>query len=98
MNNVQINLLAPNLSDTTKVYITGDINQFGSWQPNKTQMKNSGNHLWQITFTPKPNASIEYKFTLGSWQKEGLTKNNKPLPNFAINTQTTKIKTDTVYN
>ncbi len=97
-NKVYIKLFAPNLADTTKVYITGDIDQFGRWQPDKTPMKNQGHHLWKIAFIPKLNASIEYKFTLGSWEKEGLTKDNNPLPNFAINTQDTKNKTDTVYN
>lgn len=95
---VYINLFAPNILETTKVYITGDIDAFGRWQPDKTIMKNKGHHLWQIAFTPKPNASVEYKFTLGSWQKEGLNKGNNPLPNFSINTQNTKNKTDTVYN
>lgn len=99
LNSQQVNIqvFAPNLADTTTVYISGDIDLLGSWQPDKTPMTFKGNHLWEKTFITKPGASIEYKFTLGSWQKEGLDKQGNPFPNFSINTATTKVKTDTIY-
>jgi len=96
-NSVKISLFAPNLSDTTPVFISGDIETLGSWQPDKTLMTFVGNHIWIKEFVPQANASIEYKFTLGSWQKEGLDNNGNPFPNFSINTAKTSSKTDTIY-
>lgn len=96
-NLVKIQVVSPNLADTTQVYISGDIEALGMWQPDKVPMTFIKNHLWEKTFIPKPGASIEYKFTLGSWQKEGLDNDGNPFPNFSINTATTKVKTDTIY-
>jgi len=95
---VKIQVFTPYLNDTTStVYISGDIDALGAWNANKTPMSFVRKHLWRKSFKPKTNASIEYKFTLGSWQKEGLDKQGRPFANFSINTATTRIKTDTIY-
>ncbi|MCF6213226.1 MAG: alpha/beta hydrolase [Flavobacteriaceae bacterium] len=96
-NLVGIKLFAPNLADSTAVFISGNIDALGRWQPNKAEMTFVGNHIWKKEFTPQLNASVEYKFTLGSWQKEGLDKEGNPFQNFSINTAKTHSKTDTIY-
>lgn len=90
-------LYAPNLPDTTQVYIAGDIAQLGNWNPSLVTMQSLGNHKWVKKIAPQSGASIEYKFTLGSWQKEGLDKDGNAFSNFSINTIKVKKKTDTIY-
>lgn len=97
LNLIKIRVYTPNPADTNQVYISGNIETLGMWQPNKIAMTFKRNHLWEKTFITKPGASVEYKFTLGSWQKEGLDKDGNTLSNFSINTATTRVKTDTIY-
>ena len=73
------------LADTTKVYITGGISQLGMWNPSSVEMQFMQNKTWSKTIEVDGVASIEYKFTLGSWDREAADANGNPLSNFVIN-------------
>jgi predicted alpha/beta superfamily hydrolase len=84
------NLAAPSLADGTDVFVTGSISRLGPWDPGRVKMISLGNHRWQKRI-PCPNlTSVEYKYTLGTWEREGAQSNGAPLPNSAI-----QVKADT---
>src|SRR5262245_10691548 len=74
-------LSSPDLPDDTKVYITGGVEQLGMWNPAKVLMESKGNHTWTKEIQLKGPASIEYKYTLGSWEREGADGTGSPLKN-----------------
>jgi cyclomaltodextrinase / maltogenic alpha-amylase / neopullulanase len=57
---------------TGTVYISGDLPQLGPWQPDAMALSGSGRER-TIRITVARGTSIEYKFTLGSWDREALT-------------------------
>ncbi|HEX8844007.1 MAG TPA: alpha/beta hydrolase-fold protein [Pyrinomonadaceae bacterium] len=75
-------LNSPDLPDDSSVYITGGIEQLGNWNPGKVKMDAKGNHTWSKEITLSRPMSIEYKYTLGSWEREGANANGAPLQNF----------------
>lgn len=77
-------LFAPKLESDSRVFITGSLKELGNWNPAETQMKSLGNNRWTYQITSPANYPIEYKYTLGSWAKEGADSSGRPLANFAI--------------
>src|SRR5215467_8540416 len=75
-------LTSPDLPDDTSVYITGSLEQLGSWNPGKVKMESKGNHTWTREILIDRPLSIEYKYTLGTWEREGADANGSPLSNF----------------
>lgn len=86
-------LSSSNLSSDSSVYITGSIDQLGNWNPGKIKMDYIGNNRWKKEISLNSKKSLEYKYTLGSWEIEGSDSNGLPLPNFNVN-----ILTDTIIN
>jgi predicted alpha/beta superfamily hydrolase len=82
---------SPSLPDDSAVYICGNLPQLSNWNPSVLKMKNNGNHVWSFTIKTDATFPIEYKFTLGSWSREGAGVNGRPLSNFII-----RISSDTV--
>lgn len=90
-NTITFQLFSPDLSDESTVYITGSIPELGNWNPSTVAMTPKGNHLWEKTIQTKAAFGIEYKFTLGSWEKESVNANGLPLDNFMA-----KVSSDTI--
>ena len=84
-------MTSPSLPDDSSVYICGNLPQLGNWNPSVIKMRNTGNHTWSLKIDTESTYPIEYKYTLGSWQREGTEANGRPLSNFNI-----KIKGDTI--
>ena len=82
---VTFSVTSPELPDTTAMFIAGSLPELGFWNPAKARMTNNGNHTWTISINTVAGASIEYKFTLGSWSNEAADKNNLPFQNFVLN-------------
>jgi predicted alpha/beta superfamily hydrolase len=91
--NVTFILTSQSLHDDSSVYIAGNLSILGNWNPAGIKMKNMGNHSWSCTIQSNAAFPIEYKFTLGSWQKEGADASGRPCPNFI-----TKPDRDTIIN
>lgn len=84
-------LHAPTLSEKSNVFITGSTDELGNWNPGDVAMDFTGNSTWQVILemnTPQP---VEYKYTLGSWDKEAADSAGFPLKNFNVT-----INTDTI--
>jgi hypothetical protein len=82
---VVFQVYSPDLPDTTQVFIAGSLADLGSWNPAKTAMQHEGNHRWSKKIAVQEGTSIEYKFTLGSWDREAADANGLPLQNFTLN-------------
>jgi len=87
---------APDLADTSSVFITGSVDQLGRWNPSKIKMESKGNHVWTKEITVTNVKSIEYKYTLGSWQREGAAATGAPLPNFNVSVSESKTVNDKI--
>ena len=90
-NKITFQLFSPDLNKESAVYITGSIPELGNWNPSAIQMNFIGNHRWEKTIETKAAFGIEYKFTLGSWEKESVNANGLPLDNFIV-----KVSSDTL--
>lgn len=89
-------LSSPDLPDDTAVYITGSLEQLGSWNPGKVKMESKGNHTWTKEISINRPLSIEYKYTLGTWEREGANANGSPLSNFIADVSANKTINDSV--
>ena len=85
-NFVKINfrLHAPDLPSDSSVYLTGSIPELGNWNPQQVKMNACGDHRWAYCLQRPPIRVIEYKYTLGSWEKEAADSTGLPLPNFTV--------------
>ena len=81
---IVIEMYSPDLPDTTDVYIVGSIDELGNWNPNQVKMRKLDNHRWHFCIQDDVPDLIEYKFTLGSWEKEAAGANGLPLQNFIL--------------
>lgn len=64
--------------DVGKVFITGDDPVLGSWNPRGAEMKADGNKRIFAIDALKGD-KFSYKFTLGSWDREALGEDGRPL-------------------
>lgn len=77
-------LTSPALPNHTAVYITGSVEQLGTWNPSRVKMDRQGNHRWTKEISINRPLSIEYKYTLGPWEREGADANGSPLSNLVV--------------
>ena len=84
-------LNSPELSADNSVYITGGIEQLGNWNPGQVKMDYKGDQTWSKEIIVNKPLSIEYKYTLGAWEREGAKADGSPLSNFEA-----KISHDTI--
>jgi predicted alpha/beta superfamily hydrolase len=81
---VAFSLISPDLPDTSSVYICGSQEELGLWNPSKMKMDYKGNHTWTKEIRITKSLTIEYKYTLGSWDRQGSDANGNPLQNFVL--------------
>jgi len=79
-----IEMYSPDLPDTSTVFITGSMEALGNWNPSAIKMRPLKNHRWRYCIQGKIPSMIEYKFTLGSWDREAGGANGLPLQNFIL--------------
>ena len=75
---------AKNLPDSAVIYITGNRPELGNWKPDVLPLKKSESGDWEITINLPIGFHLEYKFTLGSWEKEALGKNGSVRANSVL--------------
>jgi len=73
----------PALPQTVKVFITGNQTQLGSWDPAAITLQQQDS-IWIKTIIVPINTRLEYKFTLGSWDREALNANGNAFANFTL--------------
>ncbi len=50
------------------VFIAGNVEMLGPWDPGKIELGRIGEHLYAITLVLPVEAELRYKFTRGSWE------------------------------
>jgi len=78
---ITINLKVPNKND--EVYVSGNQESLGNWNPSLIKMKHKSDTMREIKV--KIKNPTELKFTRGSWETQGLVKNNEGFNNIMIN-------------
>ena len=69
---------------TGPVYIAGSLPELGPWHPDGRRLEGEGPDR-TVRLTVPPGTTFEYKFTLGSWDREALTAgSNQEPPNFRL--------------
>ena len=67
--------------DTPTVYLTGDADALGPWAPDALAMAGDG-PVRTATLDLPPGTPLAYKFTLGTWAREAVGADGRPLGNF----------------
>ncbi|PLX17697.1 MAG: esterase [Candidatus Muiribacterium halophilum] len=71
-------------TDVSDVYITGNLEQLGKWDPSKIRMKkDNGTFFYKISLDDC-SKDIEYKYTLGNWNSVEKDKEFNDVPNHII--------------
>jgi alpha-glucosidase len=53
--------------DGATVYIPGNIDLLGPWNPGKQAMVDQGGGIWEVTLQILDGTALEYKYTRGTW-------------------------------
>jgi predicted alpha/beta superfamily hydrolase len=82
--NVNIEIITNNLPEGSKIYITGNDDQLGNWQPNKIELNKIEKDKWSKSFSFQKGKKLEFKFTRGSWANEALNNDGSIPVNHAF--------------
>jgi enterochelin esterase-like enzyme len=78
---VTIQLAVP--EGTGTVYLAGNLQDLGPWQPDGRALEGAGTER-TVRITVPPDSAFEYKFTLGTWDREALTYAGVVPPNHRL--------------
>jgi predicted alpha/beta superfamily hydrolase len=81
---VEFILETPTLNDTTPVFITGNHPSLGNWDPSLVKMMPAESGKRKLTLEFNKAQVLEYKYTLGSWDKEACDSSGKAPGNYMI--------------
>ena len=90
--NAQVTIILDEIPKNTpkkaKIFIAGNFN---TWSPNDSRylLQKSQTGKYQITFTPNTE-NIEFKCTLGSWEKVEVNTDNQDITNRKFNSKSQK--------
>jgi len=68
-------------ADAPTVYIAGNLPELGPWDPAGAALQGNGEER-SLTLQIPVGTRFEFKFTLGSWDREGLGPSSTVMPNF----------------
>ncbi|WNJ21361.1 alpha/beta hydrolase-fold protein [Pontibacter sp. G13] len=77
-------LEAQDLSAEDAVFLAGSTPDLGFWQPNGAAMTQNESGFWELSLHLPKDSTVEYKITLGSWEREALNEAGIPFPNFRL--------------
>jgi hypothetical protein len=72
------------LSIGEQVFITGNVNMLGNWEPDGLPLTRMGDNLWFGSAPLPGEGEIEYKVTRGSWHDEEVMEDGAAPPNNTI--------------
>jgi predicted alpha/beta superfamily hydrolase len=81
---VDITVIAPGLTDTEKVFISGNYTTLGDWNPGVISLDRINDSTWNKAFKFRADSKLEFKFTKGDWGKEALDGNEKAPGNLML--------------
>ncbi len=81
MEKVEITATVP--ANTGEVYVSGSVDALGPWKADALLMQGSGTER-RAEFLRPEGVPVEYKFTLGAWEREGLGPSGTVMANFVL--------------
>ena len=66
------------------IYITGNDEQLGNWQPDSIQLEKNEKGKWTKSFSFERGKKLEFKITRGSWETEALNDDGSVPENYMI--------------
>ena len=75
------------LPENSSIYITGNDEQLGNWQPDFTKLSEIESGKWQKEILFKKGKNLEYKITRGSWESEALNDDGSLPTNHKLNVE-----------
>jgi predicted alpha/beta superfamily hydrolase len=69
---VKIEIIAGNLPEGSVIYISGNDDELGNWQPDEVELDEIEKGKWSKNFSFVKGKKLEFKFTRGSWENEAL--------------------------
>jgi len=79
-----IRIHSKTLPEGEKVFVVGNHELLGDWQPNRIPLLPQDDGCWQQEFNIKRNSQIEFKVTRGSWETEAVDSNGENLMNYTL--------------
>ena len=84
------------LDDSSSVYITGNEEKIGEWDPALIKLNKDQGNRWKIELSFPKGTKLEYKFTLGGWNMEALNDKGEAPNNSVLNVVTDTIVSVTI--
>jgi predicted alpha/beta superfamily hydrolase len=82
---VEVIVLCDSISENSTIYITGNDDQLGNWQPDFAKLSEIESGKWQKKFQIKKEKKLEFKITRGSWESEALNDDGSLPSNHKLN-------------
>ena len=82
---VEFIVTAPGLTDTEKVFVTGNQTALGEWNPGLISLDKINDSTWNKALIFPVNSTLEFKFTKGNWGEEALDQDGKIPGNTILN-------------
>ncbi|HOW97370.1 MAG TPA: alpha/beta hydrolase-fold protein [Kiritimatiellia bacterium] len=77
-------ITANDLPENGWVHITGNHEKLGSWNPSAVPLQKRADGFWVLKVPVETGSTLEYKFTLGSWDTEALAADGSVPPNHVL--------------
>ena len=72
------------LPEDEVVFVAGHHDRLGQWEPNIVPLTRKSRRTWETTLSFESGTALEYKFTLGAWDREALAPNGTVPPNSTL--------------
>jgi predicted alpha/beta superfamily hydrolase len=84
---ITFRVTAPTLPVGSKIFITGDNDRLGLWNPALISLEKQGDGSWAKTILFEAGRRVEYKITRGSWDTEAVNADGTVPGNGVLNVQ-----------
>ncbi len=74
---VEIIVVTTQLNENENIFIAGNVQQLGNWNPGIISLNKLDDSTWSKVFVFPINSVLGFKFTKGTWEKEALDQNGK---------------------
>lgn len=81
---ITIRVESPGVPKDMNVFVTGNQPEFGSWSPAYAKLEMVSEGVYERTFSFPAGRRLEFKITLGSWEREALSKGGTVPPNHSL--------------
>lgn len=72
------------ITEDDTVFIAGNIPELGRWNPADVPLIRENDSLWTYSFKIPPETPLEFKLTLGGWDRERLDASGAAPPNYYL--------------